>query len=180
MVKEVSENKVKSSAPSKTEAMLGPFLGHVTSTSIKIWLHLEGARDQVWVTLHPNGLAEPQVANAALRFTSENLFTDCVEISGLAPDTLYFYRLWANPAFSLPLALQGLRPHELHFRTLSDDPAAQIDFLVMSCHNPTVATADGHDGYGVWIDLPQIIARDNNKKVRLALLVGDQVYADDW
>ncbi len=50
----------------------------------------------------------------------------------------------------------------------------------MSCHNPHEARKDGHEGHAVWADLPQIIARDNNKKVRFALLVGDQVYADRW
>jgi hypothetical protein len=51
---------------------------------------------------------------------------------------------------------------------------------MMSCHNPTVAHEDGFDGHAIWADIPQIISRNSNKKVRFALLVGDQVYADDW
>lgn len=57
---------------------------------------------------------------------------------------------------------------------------AQIDFLVMSCHNPTVAHDDGFDGYAVWADIPQIISGESNRNVRFAPLAGDQVYADNW
>jgi len=170
-------------SPAVTEPkgqMLGPFLGQVTTQSIKVWLHLEGAHNEIWVTLHPNELTRKSVATDRLEFTSQKLFTDCVEIPGLAPDTLYYYRLWTNAACSLPLPLQGLRDEELQFRTLPSDPNAQIDFVVMSCHNPTVSLADGFEGHAVWADLPQIIARECNRNVRFALMVGDQVYADEW
>lgn len=160
--------------------MLGPFLGQVTTSSIKVWLQLEGSHPEVWVTVHPTGLKAPAVATSSLRFTSERLFADCVELGGLTGDTLYFYRLWTNSACSLPLPLQGLREDELQFRTLPTDPQAQIDFVVMSCHNPTVAEDDGFEGHAVWADLPQIIDRQSNCNVRFALMVGDQIYADDW
>jgi alkaline phosphatase D len=103
-----------------------------------------------------------------------------VTISGLQPNTRYFYKLWTNPAHSLRLPLDGLTEEDLHFRTLSADPNEQVDFIIMSCHNPTVSEADGFERHAVWADLPQIIGRDSNKSVRFALLVGDQVYADDW
>lgn len=160
--------------------LLGPFLGHVTPTSIKIWLHLERPGTTVFVTLHPGKLGAPAVASAEFAFRAETLFADCVTIAGLEPDTHYFYRLWTNAAHSLPLALGGLADEELHLRTLSADPNEQVDFVVMSCHNPTVSGADGYDGHAVWADIPQIIGRDSNKRVRFALLVGDQVYADKW
>jgi phosphodiesterase/alkaline phosphatase D-like protein len=160
--------------------MLGPFLGQVTTESIKVWLHLESVHEAVWVTLHPQSADQPSAASARLEFKAERLFTDCVELTGLRPDTRYFYKLWTNPALSLPLDLQGLEPGELQFRTLPADPAAQIDFVVMSCHNPTVAMADGFEGHAVWADLPQIISSDSNQNVRFALMVGDQVYADEW
>lgn len=161
-------------------SLLGPFLGQVTTTSIKVWLHLEGGEPEVWVTLHSGHLEAPEAARAALRFHGDQLFTDCVELGGLSADTLYFYRLWTNAACSLPLPLQGLREDELQFRTLPADPQAQIDFVVMSCHNPTVAQEDGFEGHAVWADLPQIIDRRSNRNVRFALMVGDQIYADDW
>ena len=158
--------------------MLGPFLGEVTTSSIKIWLHLEGP-ENAYVTVHEQPGADAAASNV-LNFNSQNLFSDCVKISNLKPDTKYFYRLWSNSAHSIPLFLQGLGDNDLHFFTLSDDENAQIDFLLLSCHNPTVTKNDGYDGHAVWADIPQIIANESNKNVRFALMVGDQVYADAW
>lgn len=160
--------------------LLGPFLGHVTTNSIKIWLHLAGSHDVVYVTLHPTKFDASAVASTALTLRSENLFTDCITVEELQPNTKYFYRLWSDREHSVPLPLDGLEEKELQFWTLSDDPDAQIDFVVISCHNPTVSGADGYEGHAVWADLPQIIARESNRNVRFALLVGDQLYADDW
>lgn len=166
---------------SRTEpTLLGPFLGHVTENSIKIWLHLERPDAVVHITLHAGACDAPAVTSAMLTLKPEDLFTDCVRIPDLQPDTKYFYKLWTNPAHSLPLPLDGLVEEELHFHTLSADPDEQVDFVVLSCHNPTVSEADGFNGHAVWADLPQIVGQESNKNVRFALLVGDQVYADDW
>ena len=126
--------------------LLGPFLGYVTTSSIKIWLHFEGSHDVIYVTFHPNAPDARESTSATLQLRPENLFTDCVTIDNLTPDTRYFYKLWTNPAHSLPLPLEGLTETELNFRTLSADENAQIDFVVMSCHNPTVSQLDGFEG----------------------------------
>jgi hypothetical protein len=160
--------------------LLGPFLGYVTSHSIKIWLHLESKPQTIYVSLHEGNVKAPQAAAGVLNLRKENLFTDCITIEGLRADTRYFYKLWTDPQHLLSLDLQGLTEKDLQFCTLSDDTNAQIDFLLMSCHNPTVSGADGFDGHAVWADLPQIISRESNKSVRFVLLVGDQAYADDW
>lgn len=168
-------------AEGRDMVMLGPFLGLVTTSTIKIWLQIENGPTELWVTAHPDKLdAEPDGESAKLVFDKVRLFTDCVELKKLSPDTLYYYRFWTNPACSVPYPIPDLAAEDLRFYTLSADPDAQIDFLVMSCHNPTVAIADGCDGHGLWADLPQIISRHHNRNVRLALLVGDQVYADKW
>lgn len=160
-------------------SLLGPFLGYASATSIKIWLYLEEGKPEVYVTIHLDGGSASQ-AQGKLTFRPEQLWTDSVTIGGLAPDTRYFYKLWTNAACSVPLDLQGLKETELCFRTLPQDDTAQIDFLLMSCHNPSVSKADGFDGFAVWADIPQIIAGESNKNVRFALLIGDQIYADDW
>ena len=165
---------------SKTRSILGPFLGFVTERSIKIWLHLEGGDAQVFVSVHRENEPPPTEPSGVLRFTKDQLWTACTTIENLQPGTEYVYGLWRNAACSIPLPLDGLSPSELRFKTISAEPDAQIDFLMMSCHNPFVATEDGYEGHGVWADIPQIIGQDSNKNVRFALLVGDQVYADDW
>ena len=162
--------------------LLGPFLGHVTTTSIRIWLHAERSEPIIYVTLHAHAY-DPNtapVATGTITLDASKLHCGWVTIGNLTPDTHYHYRLWTTPAHSVALDLGELLPRDLNFRTLSDNTDEQIDFLVLSCHNPTVSKADGQDGHAVWADLPQIISSDSNKKVRLALLVGDQVYADDW
>lgn len=161
--------------------MLGPFLGHVTTDSIKIWLHLESNHTpKIYVTVYAKKAPDVQVGSGVFSFSESNLFTDCMTISGLQPNTRHLYRLWRDEKHSDPLPLEGLEVDDLQFWTLSSDPVEQVDFVVMSCHNPEVAKADGCNGFGVWADLPQIIARESNQNVRFALLVGDQVYADEW
>ena len=167
-------------APSAEPTLLGPFLGHVTATSIRIWLHYEGPQSVVYLTLHLGAVGAPVVSEATLTLLPENLFTDCVSILDLKSNTRYFYKLWTDKEHTVPFPLDGLDEKELQFWTLSDDPNEQIDFVVMSCHNPTVSEADGYQGHAVWADLPQIIARASNQKIRFALLVGDQIYADEW
>ena len=82
-------------------ALLGPFLGQVTPGSIRIWLHLEGGAPEVFVTVHRDEKSPP-VATARLAFRKEKLWTDCVTLEGLQPNTRYAYRLWTNPAHSIP------------------------------------------------------------------------------
>lgn len=165
--------------------LLGPFLGHVTAHSIKIWLHWESDRAEVFVTIHETSLNRevtegPKIAEGKLKIDPAKLWTGTVEIAGLKPNTRYVYRLWTDAGHTYLVDLHGLNLSDLHFTTLSDNPEDQIDFLVMSCHNPTVSRTDGFDGHAVWADIPQIISMESNKAVRFALLVGDQVYADDW
>lgn len=160
--------------------MLGPFLGEVTATSIKVWLSLEGGEAEVYVTLHKGNQKNPRVAVGKLVFSVDKLWVDCIKLEGLEPDTLYVYRLWTNPSYSIPLFLHDLSTDYLHFRTLPSDPNARIDFVVMSCHNPFDSLEDGHEGHAVWADMLQIIGHENNKYVRFAILGGDQMYADEY
>ena len=107
------------------KGLLGPFLGQVTSNSIKIWLHLEAKANTVYVSVHLTGNTSQRSGIGRLNFSAEKMYTDCVTIEGLQPDTKYFYKLWADPGYLEPLDLQGLEQHELHFYTLSNDPNAQ-------------------------------------------------------
>jgi phosphodiesterase/alkaline phosphatase D-like protein len=162
--------------------LLGPFIGHTTETETRIWLHLTdlspGERRTVHVTLHPGRPDARTVQRLQLVVAEEECGVGVLTISELEPDTLYIYRLWWDESGLAPVDLQGLEPTDTCFRTLPRggfDP--QLDFLVMSCHNPETAVRDGANGFAVWAQMPDIIA--HNKNVRFALLIGDQVYADD-
>ncbi len=171
---------VATSQPRTPGGLLGPFLGHVTATSVKVWLHLEGERQSIFVAVHSGSPEGPSSKTFVLSIDPNRLWTGVVTLTDLAPGTQYFYSLWEDEACTQRLELDGLAPVELRFRTLPAGEAEQIDFLVMSCHNPTKAKDDGRDGYAVWADIPQILDESNNRAVRMALLIGDQVYADDW
>jgi hypothetical protein len=79
-------------------ALLGPFLGEVTPTSIKIWLYREHS-PPVYVTIHPRPAPgndvtpDSIVARGTLTFEREKLFAACIAIGDLAPNTQYAYRL---------------------------------------------------------------------------------------
>jgi len=168
--------------PPKASQLLGPFIGNVTSSTAMIWLqipHLAGGEIRaVFVTLH-EASASAAVAHASTASAAyDDLNAGTVKFDQLKPDTIYYYKLWQDDERATPLDLSGLTENDLHFRTLPkngfDD---QLDFLLMSCHNPGTSPRDGADGFAVWARIPEIIAENQN--VRFALLAGDQVYGDE-
>jgi hypothetical protein len=121
-------------------------------------------------------LATAPIQSVSATFTYEGLGASVARFGQLAPDTAYSYRVTRPDG--QPVDLEGLAPADLHFRTL---PAhgydEQLDFLLMSCHNPETARGDGCDGFAVWSAMPDIIVQNAN--VQFALLIGDPVYGDD-
>ena len=162
--------------------LLGPCLGHTTDTEARIWLHMSdlkpGERRTLHVSVHPERLTARAVRRVPLVLSEEECGVGVITLEGLEPDTLYAYRLWWDEAGLAPVELNGLEPEDTCFRTLPRGGFnEQLDFLVMSCHNPETAALDGANGFAVWTQLPNIIS--HNKNVRFALLIGDQIYADD-
>ena len=168
--------------PPNSSHLLGPFIGNVNASTAMIWLQIPHlAADElrtVFVTLHEASASAPvSFANAAAA-SYDNLNVGTVKFDQLKPDTVYYYKLWQDEQHAMPLDLNGLTENDLHFRTLPlngfDD---QLDFLLMSCHNPGTSLKDGAEGYAVWARIPEIISENEN--VRFALLAGDQVYGDE-
>ncbi|MDY7226090.1 alkaline phosphatase D family protein [Hyalangium rubrum] len=162
--------------------LLGPFLGHITDTEARIWLHMAdlkpGERRTLLVTVHPERHTARAIRRLPLVVSEAECGVGVLTLEGLEPDTLYAYRIWSDMDGLAPVDLNGLEPGDPCFRTLPRGGFDhQLDFLVMSCHNPETAALDGANGFGVWAQLPDVIAA--NKNVRFALLIGDQIYADD-
>lgn len=92
------------SAPTQEVNLLGPFLGHVTASSVKIWLYLRGGAPEIYVTVH-QGKVGNSIALSSLRFRRENFWADCITVGNLAPDTRYYYKLsgctsrWCNASY---------------------------------------------------------------------------------
>lgn len=180
--------------------IMGPFVGSITASSVKIWLNLgvADADTNVFVTLKlleqaPKSEAEKKnpdqvviqpienpvvVQSGVIKCLQADLGTGTVTIGNLAANAKYSYQLWQDEAHSIPLYLGELTLSDLYFWTLPEDGyGRQLDFLLMSCHFPETAKADGFEGFAIWRQMTQI--RDENKNVRFAILCGDQVYADE-
>jgi phosphodiesterase/alkaline phosphatase D-like protein len=162
--------------------LLGPFVGGITDSSVKIWLHLSGLEltevASVYVTLQEENIESSVIQSASIDLTEESLRVGIAEFKSLKPDSLYFYRLWNDENHSLALDLQGLAVEDLYFRTLLEKGYnQQLDFLLMSCHNPETAKNDDFEGFAVWRQMPEIIKKNVN--VRFAILAGDQIYGDE-
>ena len=172
----------------KTKDLLGPFIGSVTHESVKIWLHAPhlaaGETLAFVVTLHEEKPDAEVSASANLLISYDDLKVGTVTLDSLKPGTKYFYRLTARETTAAtgetpaPVEFEGLTPDDLFFHTLpTNGYKEQLDFLLMSCHNPETAKDDGFDGFGVWARIPEIMSQ--NKNVRFAILAGDQAYGDE-
>jgi hypothetical protein len=150
--------------------------------SAKDWLYRSGLaptqREDLTSTLHPGNLAAEAIQQREVHRSYETIGVGIATFDALHPDTCYYYRLWQHYEQRILVVLQGLHDTGLCFRTLPaqgfDD---QLDFLLMSCHNPETAADDHFDGFAVWAYMPEIIRE--NKNVRFCILCGDQVYGDD-
>ena len=168
--------------PPTDSHLLGPFIGNVTASGATIWLQIpnlvKGETRTVFVTLHEGAVNAPAVPAGVIIATYDALNVGIVRFNALNPDTVYFYQLWTDAEHKAALDTNGLVEGDLHFRTLPiggfND---QLDFLVMSCHDPEASANDVADGFAVWARIPDII--NENRNVRFAILAGDQIYADD-
>ncbi len=180
--------------------LLGPFVGYITYSSVKLWLYLQtgGVDRDVFVTLKllergPKNeemrriseavekIEQPEVVQSGIiRCLHADLGTGVATIGNLEANAKYSYHLWEDQAHRVHLDLKGLKEEDLFFWTLPEDGyGRQLDFLLMSCHNPETAKADGFDGFAVWHQIPEIIRGEQNANVRFAILAGDQIYADE-
>src|SRR6266849_8082795 len=121
--------------------LLSPFIGHVTNTKATIWLQLcnlgPGENRSVLVTLHEQSVDAPVSLTGTIDVSDYDLGVGLGTFEGLKPDTIYYYRLWQDNEQRTRLDLQGLEDSDLHFRTLPlHISSGQLDFLLMSCHNP--------------------------------------------
>lgn len=187
----------------KIKVSLGPFVGDITSSGIKIWLNVEGVETDLAVFVTLTLLARAPVSEAAkginknevvirevehpsvvqmgvIQCRADQAYTGWTTFSHLEANAKYSYRLWLDEQQTSELDLNGLKSEDLYFWTLPEDGyGRQLDFLLMSCHNPGTKEDDGFKGFAVWNQIPSIIDVDQNANVRFAILCGDQIYADD-
>lgn len=165
---------------------LGPCVGYTDHSTTKIWMRHPGI-GELHVSLHapPEPLKEggkeldwaAPIQVRTITFKEASLCVGLAEFESLQADTIYYYKVWKDAELRNPLDLDGLDDMDLHFRTLPNNgPLERLDFLLMSCHDPSKGVADGEHGFKVWKHIPEILR--HNEKVRFAILGGDQIYAD--
>lgn len=167
-----------------TIRITGPFIGHTTTTSTKIWIYAESFQTLFLAIYQDN----TKIQSAEFDLSRE-ISADCVEINNLQPNQKYYYRIFTDENNNHPLLLDSLNNDDLYFYTMPDEvpKGYRYDFLVMSCHNPREAETRGYknNAWNVWQVLPQIIEETTQNtnysinRVLFALLIGDQVYADE-
>ncbi|MGZ8846179.1 MAG: hypothetical protein ACXW3C_06920 [Pyrinomonadaceae bacterium] len=116
----------------KVTTLIGPFVGSITSSGVKIWLNVEvGDADRnVFVTLKlleqgPKSEAEKKdphqvvihkienpvvVQTSVIKCLRADLGTGIVALGNLEANARYSYQLWRDEAHSIPLGLRGLEP----------------------------------------------------------------------
>lgn len=164
--------------------ILGPFIGHTTTVSSKIWIYTEKYQ-KLFLGIYQN---DTEIKSAEFNFVGQ-IPASCVEIKDLKPNQKYFYKIFIDENHKEQLRIDSLTDSDLYFYTMPEELANgyRYDFLVMSCHNPVEAGIRGYKNkeWAVWQTLPQIIEEttqnargDTGYRVLFALLIGDQIYAD--
>src|SRR5437588_4325413 len=137
------------------QTLLGPFLGYVTDTKATIVVQITDLTPSevrsLFVTIHQTAVDAPTTQAAAINLSYESLGVGIVTFANLQPDTVYFYRLWSDSDHTVRADVHGLVDADLHFQTLPTNGFDNdLDFLLMSCHNPDTSKTDGADGFAVW------------------------------
>jgi phosphodiesterase/alkaline phosphatase D-like protein len=161
---------------------------YVTLTRIEV-----GPQSESEARLNPNkttAVHEIVPTTGVITCVAKDFGVGTVTIENLEQNSRYSYALWLDEKCDKALDLNGsvgrdasskedlLQPDDLYFWTLPTDGFwRQLDFLLMSCHNPDTKKTDGHNGFAVWHQIQSIIKQNAN--VRFAILAGDQIYADD-
>lgn len=171
---------------------LGPVLGHVTTDTIRVWARARepGARllvrfapaapgatfDPKTGVFQPLALAGP-VRELPLPPGDPHYHTAVVTLTGLDPDTRYFYEIIDADAPRPEGALLTAAPpsfRTLPARELTEDQGG-LRFAFLSC-NGVQARPPGKTATAMWRRLCVQALRD--ERVRFAIMAGDQIYAD--
>ncbi|RME90141.1 MAG: hypothetical protein D6770_03065 [Anaerolineae bacterium] len=145
--------------------ILGPIIGGLSHQSVNLWARADGEG-----TLHAFLGQQPDLSDAQPAGTSplqaENGFAGVVPIRNLQPETTYYYALTLSP--DLP---QGERFPSFTTFPPPGEPRS-FNFVFGSCFRPTTE----HSGQA----FRAIIRRLETDDLRFLLMIGDQIYADQW
>ncbi len=157
----------------KPSLILGPIIGGLSDTSVNLW----GRADRPGV-LHAwlgrtEDLHDAVLAGSSMPLSPHDGHSGVAPIAGLEPETIYYYDLRLDDS---PPPIQDGYPKFTTFPT----PGTQRDFSFTfgSCFRPAKEA-----GGLIFDDLETRryeLDNDSAAKLRFILLIGDQVYPDDY
>ena len=151
-----------------TELMLGPIIGGVTSTGANLWGRSNApGRLHAWLGQKAD-LSDAWLAGESVPLDAENGFAGVAPVTGLSPSGHYYY--------SLGLEMQPPNPALAPYPEFTTFPQVgqriSFAFAFGSCFRPESAR-----GGQIFHAIAERRQMDN---LRFILLLGDQIYADDY
>ncbi len=141
------------------EPIHGPYVGSVTDASARFWVRTATPIGVHVVVSESKDLVSPKTA--AARSSAETDFTAVVEVTGLKPDTLYYY------AVLLDKKAAAADKTRQQFRT-SPSPGTPLKFTLAFGGGAGFVPQHEH----IWRTIDSF-------KPRLMLLLGDNIYSDN-
>lgn len=149
-----------------TELLLGPIIGGLSEERVHLWARTDGpAILFAWVGQNPD-LSDAQLKATSLPLTNETGYAGVAPLSGLSPNTRYYYALTLSDA--PPNPDQGEYSSFTTFPTPGERQS--FSFAFGSCFRPK-----DENGGKIFEKIEQRRQADN---LRFMLMIGDQIYAD--
>lgn len=151
-----------------TQQIAGPIIGGITSTGANLWSRANGP-GQLYAWLGRKAdLSDAWLAGESLPLVAENGFAGVAPVTNLSPDTRYYY--------SLGLSTQPPDPALAPYPDFTTFPPTgqrkSFAFAFGSCFRPENAQGG--------LTFQTIAERRRKDNLRFILLIGDQIYADDY
>lgn len=151
-----------------TRLLLGPIIGGLSATGANLWGRANGpGRLRAWLGQKAD-LSDAWLAGESLPLASENGFAGVAPVANLSPNTRYYYSL------GLSMRPPELAPEPYPDFTTFPPPRerASFAFVFGSCFRP-----EGEQSGQIF---RAIASRRRKDDLRFILLLGDQIYADDY
>ncbi len=157
-----------------TKLVLGPIIGGLSDRSANLWGRANDTGNlHAWIG-KKQYMSDARLAGVSLPLQAQDGYTGVAPVSGLEPETTYFYDLRLDDRY--PPVQKGY-PKFTTFPV--PGKTSNFSFMFGSCFRPE----NNENGGRIFSSLEaQRSALDNtpSEKLRFGLFIGDQVYADDW
>jgi phosphodiesterase/alkaline phosphatase D-like protein len=148
--------------------ILGPFIGGLSHKRVNLWGRAAGPGTlYAWIGREPK-LSDAILAGQSLPLSDATGFAGVAPVSGLSPDTRYYYALTLEATQPGP----GGGPYPSFTSFPLPGQPRPFSFAFGSCFRP-----DFQDSGRIF---DQIRLRQPKDELRFILMLGDQIYADDY